>query len=126
NERGIAVAVAAENERREQILHAIAAFMSAPVGSTGQILRHYQQVLLTTDAVRMAKRTMTMLASQDDPTDSMLPLRQAVRQAQMAFLEEALAQGVDAAEHQYATRLEAALGNSVEAFLEANGGTDAY
>lgn len=108
-DRGVQSAVAAEKSRREEESQAIASFLSVPLDQTGQALRRHQRILLTAEAIRMAKRLSAALASQEDPADPMQPFRRNVRQLQLTFLEDAHLRGIDAAEQQYVNGLNAAI-----------------
>ena len=118
--QGVQAAVSDERQRRERIVNATARFLSAPLAQTGQTLRQHEQTLLSADAVRMAKRMIGSLASEDDLSDPLTPLRRRVRELQVEFLEHARAQGIDIAERQYADEVGDVFGRFGNAYAGDN------
>jgi len=117
--QGIPIAVATEKQRRDEVFEAVARFLSAPLGKTGQVLRERQSVLLTADAIRTADRLVKQLAANDDLADPLLGTRRRSREAQAHFLEDALAHGIDAAETRYNEAIADSLGRAFEEYQDA-------
>jgi hypothetical protein len=95
-EKGVPAAVAQERARRDAITHAGAAYLSAGVWETPDVLTQFQSTLLQPDAIRVVRR-MAALAAQEQAADPLAPVRQRISDLKLAMLDDARAHGpVDA------------------------------